>query len=335
MGVTGVDPWSSALIAALDKVRPAVVHVYALTPKTGQLALGTGVVLDHYHVITSAQVVAMEDEVTIKTADGKRRQAQCVGIDPLYFLAILRVTDRLPVDPPTFAPDGTAPVGLFSFAVGYAMGQEHTVATGVVSSSDRTVYRPAGRGQRNVPVDGLIVTNAQVHPGNTGGPLVDLEGRVIGINGLPWQGGMSLAIQAGVAARVASQIIDFGYAIHPFLGFSGEPDVIDAIWVEMLGLPTDRGLVVQHVQNSGPGARAGIQEQDMVMTVDGRQPITTSGMVRKLLSTHKYGERVPLTVLRQGELITLELPVDEIPNLPDLNQADEDEESHLTGEDDD
>ncbi|MFZ5827658.1 MAG: S1C family serine protease [Bacillota bacterium] len=330
-----MDPWSSALIAAIDKVRPAVVHVYASTPKTGQVALGTGVVLDHYHIITSAQVVAMDDEVTIKTVDGKRRSATCVGIDPLYFLAILKVEDRLPVEPPVFAPDGTTPVGLYVFSVGYALGYEHTAANGIIASSERTIYRPRAGGRGNLPIDGLLITNAAIHPGNTGGPLVDLDGRVVGINGLPWQGGMYLALQASVAARVASQIIDYGYATHPWLGFSGEVDVIDAIWVDMLNLPTDRGLVVQYVQPNGPGQRAGIQEMDMVMAVEGRQPVTNGGMIRKVLASRKYGDRVALSVLRQGELIQLYLPVEEIPGLKDLAKEEDDEESHLHEEEDD
>ncbi|MDF2629763.1 MAG: HtrA family serine protease, partial [Symbiobacteriaceae bacterium] len=113
-----MDPWSSALIAALDKVRPGVVHIDARTPRTNQIALGTGVILDHYHVISSAQVVAMGDQITVKTFDGKRRPATCLGIDPLYFQAILRLEERLPFDPPVFAPSGTAPVGLHVLAVG-------------------------------------------------------------------------------------------------------------------------------------------------------------------------------------------------------------------------
>lgn len=328
-----MDPWSTALISALDKIRPAVVHIDARTPKTNQIALGTGVMLDHYHIITSAQIVAMEDEITVKTADGKRRPASCIGIDPLYFLAILRLEDRLPFDPPVFAPDGTAPVGLHVFTVGYALGYEHSVATGVISSSDRTVYRPPHtRRTGNLPVDGLIITNAAIHPGNTGGPLVDLEGRVVGINGLPWQGGMYLALQAAVAGRVASQIIDHGYAVHPWLGFSGEADVIDSIWVNLFNLPIDRGVVVQHVAKGGPADKAGLQEMDMVTAVDGRQPVPHVGFVRKVLAGRRYGERVPLTVLRQGEVIELRIPVEEIPKLSDPPDV-EDEEQFSEDED--
>lgn len=322
-----MDPWSTALIAAMDKIRPAVVHIDARTPKTNQIAFGTGVIFDHYHIITSAQIVAMDDQITVKTSNGKRRPATCIGIDPLYYLAILRVEERLPFDPPVFAPEGTAPVGLTVMAIGYAMGQELTMTTGVVGSSDRTVYRPSQvRNTGNYPVDGLILTNASIHPGNTGGPLIDLDGRVVGINGLHWQGGMSLALQASVAARIASQIIDYGYAVHPWLGFSGEPDVIDQIWVNLFSLPIDRGVVVQHVAGSGPAARAGLQERDMVLAVDSRQPVAHVGYIRKVLATHKHGERVPLTVLRQGEVIKLEIPVDEIPRLNDPPDVEEETE---------
>jgi S1-C subfamily serine protease len=329
-----MDPWSTALIAALDKVRPAVVHVDARTPRTNQIALGTGVILDHYHIITSAQIVAMDDQITVKTADGKRRPATCIGIDPLYFLAILKVEERLPYGPPVFAPGGTSPVGLHVFAVGYALGQEHTVSTGVISSSDRTIYRP-GQDQEtgNYPVDGLMIVSSAIHPGNTGGPLCDLEGRVVGINGLQWQGGMSLALQASVAARVTSQIIDHGSAVHPWLGFSGEGDVIDQIWVSLFSLPIDRGVLVQYVAATGPAQRAGLEVRDMVLAVDGRQPVNNVGFIRKVLSSHYHGAKVPLTVLRQGEVIQLEITVEEIPHLSDLrvpssDEDDEDEEGY-------
>lgn len=328
-----MDPWSTALMSALDKIRPAVVHVDARTPKTSQIALGTGVILDHYHIITSAQIVAMGDEIVVKTSEGKRRPATCLGIDPLYFLAILKVDERLPIDPPTFAPDGTTPVGLNVLAVGYALGYEHTITNGIISSSDRTVYRPSQvRDVGNFPVDGLLITNAEIHPGNTGGPLIDLDGRVVGINGLQWQGGMSLALQAAVAARVASQVIDHGYAIHPWLGLSGEPDVIDRMWVNLFSLPVDRGVVIHYVARGGPADRAGLQELDMILAVDGRQPVPNVGYIRKTLSSFRHGERVPLTVLRQGEVLQTQIPVEEIPKLtapPDFEESEDEDEDEI------
>jgi S1-C subfamily serine protease len=327
-----MDPWSAALIAAHDKVRPGVVHIEARTPSTNQYAIGTGTILDHYHIIASAQVVAMEDQVTVKTADGKQRPAKCIGLDPLYFLAILRVEEQLPFEPPVFAPEGTTPVGLHVFAVGYALGDEQTVATGVIASSDRTIYRP-GRGSGNFPVDGLLVTTAPNHPGNTGGPLVDLEGRVVGLNGLQWQSGLSLAIQASVVGRIASQIIDYGQAVHPWLGFSGEGDVIDHIWVDLFSLPVDRGVLIQSVGVFGPGYEAGLEARDMVLSVDGRQPIFNTGAIRKILSNRQLGDKVPIKVLRKGEVMDVALAVSEMPNLADLTRADGEDEERYSEDD--
>ncbi|HEY3364814.1 MAG TPA: trypsin-like peptidase domain-containing protein [Symbiobacteriaceae bacterium] len=322
-----MDLWSTTLISALDKVRPAVVHVEARTPQSNQIAVGTGIVLDNYHIISSAQIVALGDVISVKTVDGKRRPATCIGIDPLYFLAVLKTNERLPVDPPTFAPDGTAPIGLYVFAVGCALGYEHTVANGVIASSDRTVYRPSQvRGTGNFPTDGLIITTAPIHPGNTGGPLVDLEGRIVGMNGLQWQGGLSLALQASVAARVASQIIDQGAAVHPWLGFSGEPEMIDQMWVNLFSLPIDRGVLVEYVAPEGPGQRAGLQERDMVLAVDGRQPVPQLGFIRKMLSVRRHGEKVPMTILRQGEVMQVEIAVEEIPRLTDPPDVEEESE---------
>lgn len=321
-----MDPWSSALIEAMDKVRPAVVHVHALTPASQQLALGTGVLMDNYHIIASAQVVAMDDEVTVTTYDGRKRRATCIGIDPLYFLAILRLEERVEIPAATFAAEGTVPVGLHVFALGNAFGSELTASNGIVAAKERTVYRPPHtKGSSNIPVDGLLFTTAAMHPGNTGGPLCDLEGRVVGINGIPWQGGVSIAVQANVAGRVASQIIDYGYAIHPWLGFSGEPDVIESMWVSLLALPADRGVMIQHVARNGPGKRAGLQEMDMILAVDGLQPVNSVGYIRRVLASHRHGEKVPLTVLRQGEVVEVLIPVEEIPKLsdpPDLDDED-------------
>lgn len=315
-----MDQWSRTLTAALDKVRPAVVQVIATSPDGSEQAFGTGLMLDNYHVIASAPVIGQRSQIRIKAADGKRYDATCIGIDPLYFVAVLRVSSRLSFDLPTYAPEGTAPVGLHVFAVGHALGQEHTVTTGVISSAERTIYRP-----ERFPVDGLIMTNAQIHPGNAGGPLCDLEGRVVGINGIPWQGGMCLALQASVAARIGNQMIEYGDAVHPWLGFSGEAEVIDRTWVDLFDLPADSGVVIQYVNPAGPAARAGLQEMDMVMRVDGKCPVRTVGFIRKALSWYRPGTEVPMTILRDGQLMEVRMPVDEMPHLHEAMETDDDE----------
>lgn len=310
-----MDMWTAAITGAVDKLRPAVVHVSAQDHKDNTLTLGTGVVLDNYHVISNAQVVGPDDEITITTYDGRKYRGTCVGIDPLYFLAVVRVDSRLPMGSPAIVDADSVPAGQMTLALGNAFG-EHSVSVGVICAPDRTIYRP-----ERFPVDGLMITDARIHPGNTGGPLGDLEGRWLGLNGVPWVHGLGLAVQAQVAARVANQIIEYGQATHPWLGFSGDAEVIDQTIVNLLGLPVDRGLVVSYVADDGPGVRAGVQTMDMVVRV-AEKPVSSVGAVRKLLALHRPGERVPLTVLRGMDLITLEIKVEEIPRLYEANQGD-------------
>jgi serine protease Do len=304
-----MDPWSKANIEALNRVKPAVVHVQAVDRNNRDVTLGTGVVLDHYHVISSGQIVGPNDEVTIKTYDGKKYSAELLAVDPLYFLAVLRVSPRLAVDPPVFASDDTIHTGMHVLTVGFALGYDHSVCNGIVSSNDRTVYRP-----ERFPVDGLIITTANVHPGNAGGAIIDLEGRVLGINGVPWHQGLGLCLQTSVAMRVANQIIEYGEAVHPYVGFSGTPEVIDPTLVQLFDLPVDRGVLVQYVSADGPARRAGIEERDLVVRIEGK-PVKHVGFLRKYMANRRLGDEVTLTICRNGELFDVRMRVEEIPRL--------------------
>lgn len=304
-----MDPLSHQITGAMDAVRPYVVHVAALDRKQNSMTLGTGLVLDNYHVLTSGQIAGVGDEVTVRTADGRKFGASCLAVDPLYFLSVLRLDGRWPGDPPPLTPDAEIRPGRACLAIGFALGVEQTASLGIVSARDHTLYRP-----ERYPVDGLIITDAAIHPGNTGGPLIDLEGRFMGINGVPWIQGLNLALRFEQAARVANQIIEYGRATHPWLGFSGQPEVIDPTLVSLLGLPVDRGVVVQHVHPEGPARRAGIEVMDMVVRVAGR-PALHVGQLRQVLAVHRPGQTVPVTVLRGGDLVDLDFPVENIPGL--------------------
>lgn len=312
-----MDIWTSAVTAAVARIRPAIVHVSAMDHEEKTLTMGTGVMLDNYHVISNAQVVGQDDEITVRTHEGKKLKGVCLGIDPLYFLTVVRLEARLEIELPVLADAVEVPTGQFCLAIGNAFG-DHSVSMGVISAADRTIYRP-----ERFPVDGLMITDARIHPGNTGGALIDLDGRLLGINGVPWVHGLGLAVQASVAGRVASQIIDYGHATHPWLGFSGEMEVVDPTMVSLLGLPVDRGLVVSYVTGDGPGARAGVETMDMVVRVEGKPVTGGVGSVRKALALHRLGERVQLTVLRGMDLRTLEVEVEEIPKLRNSGSTNE------------
>lgn len=304
-----MDPWSQATIDALEKVKPLVVHVSALDRKESSLTLGTGVVLDRHHVLTSGQIATPGEEITLRTHDGRKFSATCLGVDPLYFVAVLHVSGELPVELPAHTPEAELRAGRWVLAVGFALGLEHTASHGIINASDYTVYRP-----ERLPVDGLIITDATIHPGNAGGALVDLDGRLAGLNGIPWVQGLSLALSFPMAARLASQMIDYGRATHPWLGFSGQPEIVDPTMVQILGLPVDRGVVIQYVNPDGPGARAGVEEMDMVVRI-GDRPARHVGQIRRTMALQRPGDRVPMLVLRGSELLNLDIPVEEIPQL--------------------
>ncbi|MDA8145866.1 MAG: trypsin-like peptidase domain-containing protein [Thermaerobacter sp.] len=301
-----MDPWSSLTTAALASTRPFVVHVNCLDLAESRASVGSGVLLDHYHVVSNSQITGSGGEITVHTWGDRKYRATVVGDDPLYFLSVLRLETRLDLPLPSLQ---VIEPGMLALAVGNPFGTEWTATLGMISAVERTIYRP-----ERFPVDGLIITDTVIHPGNTGGALVDLEGHLTGVNGIPWIHGLSLAVQADVVGRIANQIIEYGSATHAWLGFSGQPEVVEPTLAKLLGLPADRGVSVGYVAPDGPGSRAGVQVMDLVVQVDGRQA-TALGAIRKALSLHRPGEEVPLTVLRKGELVELSFPVEEIPNL--------------------
>lgn len=304
-----MDNWSQTLVQAVEAVRPRLVHVQAVNTEKDTLAAGSGIVLDHYHVLASGQVASPEDDITLRTSGGKRLSGQVVDVDPVYLLAVIRLENRLPVEAFPHVPSSGLRPGQVVLAVGCPLGMDLSVTHGIISTADLTVYR-ADR----IPVDGLLATDAALHPGSLGGPLIATDGRVAAINGISWVEGLHLSLQAEVAVRIANQIIEFGRATHPWLGFSGQPEVVEQGLIDLFNLPVDRGLVVSHVASGGPGERAGIQVFDMVVRVE-EQSVDSVGHIRRWLSVHRPGAEVPLTVLRSGNLLDVSFRVEEIPRL--------------------
>lgn len=308
------DEWSQRITDAVARLRPAVVHVRIQYPDEDGVTVGSGVLVDNYHVVTVVRGTGKPREITVVTHDGRRHGATVVGADPLYFLLVLRLDKRVEWEPPSLARSDQLKPGQLVVAVGTPFGIDHNVAVGVISGAERTIYRP-----ERFPVDGLVITDAAIHPGNNGGALGWLNGELVGINGIPMSEHLGLAVQADVAARVANQIIEYGAATHPWLGFSGEPEVIDPKLVELMQLPVDRGVVVAYVAPGGPGERAGIRELDMVVRVEDKPVAGGVGAIRKALAGFRPGQSASLTVLRGGELVDLRMPVEEMPRLRPLN----------------
>lgn len=297
------------LAGSLETVRPFLVHVQAVTETTGAFGAGTGLIFDDSHLVASAQVVSAGDRVSIRTSDGRKQSCRVVGVDSVYAVALLEAEEPLAEGLPPLKVAPLPRPGEPVLTAGCPFGLDVVVSAGVVSATDLTVYR-----NDHVPIDGLLGVDASLHAGNLGGAVIRPGGGIAGVSLMPWVPGFFLAARVDVISRVVAQVLEYGRATHPWLGFSGQPEVVDAALRDLFDLPVERGLVVNHVAPSGPGMRAGVQVFDVVVRVDGKVP-SSVGDVRQRLSQLRPGQEITMTILRGGDLMDVSFPVEDIPRL--------------------
>jgi S1-C subfamily serine protease len=250
---------------------------------------GSGVIIRQDGVvITNAHVVRNATEVEIGLADGRRVAGRVIGRDPSVDVAVVRVqAANLPAAP--LADSDQLEVGQTAIAIGNPIGLERTVTTGVVSAVNRS--------PRGFELGGLIQTDAAINPGNSGGPLLDSQGRVIGINTVIVQGatGLGFAIPINLARDIAEQVLTTGRIRRAILGIV--PDDLIPELARQYDLPVREGILVRQVEPGSPAARAGLQLADIITQIDG-QRVTTSGDLRRILRSRRPGDTVRLTVVR-------------------------------------
>jgi S1-C subfamily serine protease len=274
----------------VEDVAPSVVTV-----QHGQ-GVGSGVVYKPDLVLTNQHVVSQNKEVTITYADGKQSQAEVVAGDPVTDVAVLR-TERKGLTPARFATDLPRP-GCKALAIGSPLGFQFSVTAGVISGLHRSLPVDS---QGHVQAD-LIQTDAPISPGNSGGALVDTQGRVTGINEAyipPETGAVSLgfAVPAATVTDVGEQLLTRGNVAHAYLGVSvGEltPSIRDR-----LGVKTGGGALVLGVEPNSPAAAAGLRPGD-VITRFGDTAVTNVDDLLRALAARKPGERVTFVVNRDG-----------------------------------
>ncbi len=286
--------------AAVERVSPWVANV-----QTAGGQSGSGVLLDGFHLVTTAQVAGPDDEITVTLLSGRRSPGAVVGVDPVYLLVLVRLETRFSL--PSFPSTSPPAAGDICLLLASPAPMERAVTMGVVTAPDLTVYRPD-----RIPVDGLLVTDASLPPGGAGGLIFSAAGEPLAMATVPWANGLLLAIQMEVVQRVVNQMLEYGNATHAWLGFSGQPEVVQEELRSLFKLSVDRGLVVSHVAPGGPGQKAGIRVFDLVVRAEGR-PVSSMGELRRILSRRRPGEKVTITLLRAGELLDLEFPVEEMP----------------------
>ena len=314
----------SATVSVVSKVWPAVVTVVNLgSPQRdffGNLrqpqSLGSGVVLapDGY-VITNQHVIEGNASLSIITASGEKYEAELVGADDLIDLAVLRVLGNPGLSMVELGDSSALVPGQRVIAIGSALGEfKNTVTAGVVSGLERSI--DMGEGFR---MEGLIQTDAAINHGNSGGPLVSLQGQVIGINTLIIRGdgttmtvaeGLGFAIPANTVQIVTAELIQNGYVRRPYLGISHAE--LTAGMARYYGLSVTQGTLVVRVPTQSPAAQAGLKPGDVIIAINGVDLDEEHPFLNVLLN-YRPGDTVTLRVNRYGEELTLEAVLGESP----------------------
>jgi len=307
-----LDAYSRAVVAAAENVSPSVVNLEVRhRGRGGQDGRGSGsgfVFTPDGFVLTNSHVIHGAGSIAVTLADGRRLQAELVGDDPDSDLAVVRI-DASGLLPVRFGDSRAVRVGQLAIAIGNPYGFQCTVTAGVVSALGRSLRARSGR-----LIDNVIQTDAALNPGNSGGPLVTARGAVIGVNTamiLPAQG-LCFAIAVNTATFVASRLIKDGKVRRSYIGVAGQNVPLHRRVVRRHQLPADSGVLAVAIEPRSPAAAADVREQDVIVAF-GDQPIAGIDDLHRLLTEEQVGVRAPLTVIRNGERLTLEIVAAEAP----------------------
>lgn len=293
-----LDAYSRAVVGAVQFVSPAVVHIQVRQGRGEGSGSGFVFTPDGF-IITNSHVVHNAADIHVSSSAGERFPAELVGDDPDTDLAVIRSGLAAPSVP--LGSSRKLVVGQLVIAIGNPLGFQHTVTAGVVSALGRTMRSRSGR-----LIDGVIQTDAALNPGNSGGPLVDSQGQVIGVNTATIMGaqGICFAIGADTAEFVASHLIRDGRIRRSYIGVMGQGVSLHRRLVRYYDLPLETGLLLLNVMPGSPAQRAGLRERDIVIRFAGHATGSLDDLHR-LLSDEYSGVACEVQAIRGTELLKL------------------------------
>ena len=317
-----LDAYSRAVTSVVERVGPTVVNLEIAhreprlrpgqTRHAERQGSGSGFVFTPDGLIlTNSHVVHGADRIEATFSDGTRYRADVVGDDPDTDLAVVRVHGG------SFAParlgnSSTLKPGQLVVAIGNPFGFQATVTAGVVSALGRSLRSRSGR-----LMDDIIQTDASLNPGNSGGPLVNSRGEVIGVNTamiLPAQG-LCFAIPIDTAKWVAGRLIQSGRIRRGWLGIGGQNVALPRRVARLNELPAPRGVLVVHVEADSPAQRAGVRERDVIVGFDGG-PISGIDDLHRALTEDRIGRSCTLAIVRERDKLELQVVASDSPSAP-------------------
>ena len=312
-----LDAYSGAVIGALGRVAPAVTFIdveqRAVRSKGRSAARGSGsgfLFTPDGYLLTNSHVVHEAERISVRLNDDTRFSADLVGDDPDSDLAVLRIGSPSALPYVEFGDSSRLRVGQVAIAIGNPLGYSKTVTTGVVSALGRTLRATSGRLMHDV-----IQTDAALNPGNSGGPLVDSSGRVIGVNTamIPQAQAICFATGINTAKWVIAQIFAHGRVRRAYIGVSGATVPVATRVARHFQLTNKTAVHVLEIVAGSPAARAGLEVGDRMIAIDGR-PIDGIDGLQRLLDSSFIGRDCELTLLRRSSIVHVSLRPVEAPN---------------------
>lgn len=298
---TAVD--GTATVNAARAALPAVVTIIAQT--SSGLGTGSGFIISQDgYIVTNSHVINGASSISVIYAKGGQAGATLVGQSPEFDLAVVKVEGSVP-GVLAWGDSSLLPLGAPVLAIGSVMGEyRNSVTSGILSGFNRQIDK----------MGGLLQTDAAINQGNSGGPLINLEGQVIGVNTLVVRGdyvtaeGLGFAIPSSTARSVVKNLIENGDARHPFLGIQYQ--ALNPQLASQMSLSITEGAVLETVLDGSPAAAAGLQAGDVIVAMNSR-PVDDRNSLVSLLLEHVAGETVTIDVMRNGQVLQMQLTLGE------------------------
>ena len=303
-----LDAYSEAVASAVERVAPAVAHV-GVRKQKGRTGSGSGFLItpDGY-LLTNSHVASGAESLDVTLPDGRTADAAIVGDDPDSDLAVLKVqaNDLAWI---RLGDSSRVRVGQVAIAIGSPLGFQHTVTAGIVSALGRSMRAQTGR-----LLDNVLQTDASLNPGNSGGPLVDARGEVIGVNTAVIMGaqGICFAIASSTAERVAIALIREGRVRRARLGVGGQTLPLPRRIVRHFDLPADSGVRIESIERGSPAASAGLARGDVIVAIDGA-PVRNIDTLQRVLGADVIGRSIEVQVVRRDRTLTVTVTPEESP----------------------
>jgi serine protease Do len=297
----------SRIVDIVKRISPTVVAVTSYDESGEQTGLGSGfIVSENGDILTNNHVISGAARLRVTLADGTEVAARSLGGTPFLDLAVLKINKiGLPVAP--LGNSDALQVGQLAIAIGNPYGFDRTVTVGVISALGRSI--PGG----GTALSELIQTDARIYPGNSGGPLVNSAGEVIGINTAVVGGSagtLGFAIPINTARAIMDEVKRVGRVVVPWIGITMM--AITSEIARVFDLPTEEGVIVASVEKGGPAAKAGVQRGDIIIEANG-QKISEPGDLQKVVRDARVGQKLSLKIIRNDRMRSIVVTVAEMP----------------------